>query len=479
MKQGTQPGVSWRFVLVLLLTAMLAHLSACSNAPHLPPSFILINVDTLRADYLGCYGFEGDVSPNIDALASEAFRFDNSFVQSPWTKPSVASLFTSLYPQVHQLTNHEGRYWGETTGQMKTGVLAGEAVTLAEVLQAQGYETAAFVSNPWLVSTYGFAQGFDFYDDHIVGLAIPADRLTSNARAWIETRSGNAPFFLYIHLMDVHAPYAYYAPREDFDSLAGQNRREERVLSEQEVPYKRWNNIEKKPQWATEEMRHTLSYWKTRYASGVRAMDRRLGPFFDFLRRRETLDRAYFLLTSDHGEELFEHGDWSHGQNLYDHQLRIPLLIRPPGGLREAGRVEDIVESVDVMPTILALAGAPAESRAQGRDVSSVFEGTTDPGEAATYATATQRHPGLYSIRTRNHKLLFGLDTGELQLYDLARDPAEQLNLGGSQPEITERLRNQLLAHIAESTAEGTLEAEPAPIPQDILDKLRSLGYVN
>ncbi len=193
MKSGTQPVVNWRFFLMLSLIKVLAHLSACSTGQDLPPSFILINVDTLRADYLGCYGFEGDISPHIDALASESFRFDNSFVQSPWTKPSVASLFTSLYPQVHQLTNHEGRYWGDTTGQMKTGVLAEEAVTLAEALQSQGYETAAFVSNPWLVSTYGFAQGFDFYDDHIVGLAIPADRLTANARAGLKPGLGAHP----------------------------------------------------------------------------------------------------------------------------------------------------------------------------------------------------------------------------------------------------------------------------------------------
>ncbi len=278
--------------------------------------------------------------------------------------------------------------------------------------------------------------------------------------------------------MDVHAPYAYYAPRKDFDSLAGQTQGEERVLSEQEVPYKRWNNIEKKPEWATEEMRHTLSYWKTRYGSGVRAMDRRLAPFFDFLRRRGILDRAYFLFTSDHGEELFEHGDWSHGQNLYDHQLHIPLMVRPPGGLPETRRIEDIVESVDLMPTILALAGAPAESTAQGRDVSGLFQGRADPAETATYATATQWHPGLHSIRTRNHKLLFDRDTRELWLYDLVQDPEEQQNVAENQAEIAAKLQHRLQAHIAESTARGTLEAEPAPIPEDILKKLRSLGYV-
>lgn len=164
---------------------------------------------------------------------------------------------------------------------------------------------------------------------------------------------------LYLHLMDVHAPYAYYAPREDFDSLSGSKWGEERILSEQEAPYNRWSNIETRPEWATEEMRHTLSYWKTRYASGVRAMDRRLGPFFDFLRRHGTLERSYFLLTSDHGEELFEHGDWSHGQNLYDHQLRVPLVIRPPGGLRERRRIVATVDSIDLMPTVLALAAGP------------------------------------------------------------------------------------------------------------------------
>ncbi len=174
-------------------------------------------VDTLRGDYLGYDGFSGPISPNADVLAAESIVYDNCFAQSPWTKPSIASLFTSLYPQAHGITNHEGKYWGG-------------------------------------------------------------------------------------------------------DGLC-------------------------------------------RYPSGVRAFDRRLGGFLEFLRDAGLLDNAIVILTSDHGEELFEHGGWSHGQNLYDEALRVPLLIRQPRARDGGTRVTTLVELVDLMPTLLSLVGLAAPGR--------------------------------------------------------------------------------------------------------------------
>jgi arylsulfatase A-like enzyme len=458
--------------------ALAAALAGCAAEPQ-RPDVILLVVDTLRADHLGSYGYPGPISPHADRLAAESVRFTACFAQAPWTKPSVASLLTSLYPQVHGMTDHEGQYWNAGTDALRTGILSENAVTLAEALRGAGYATGGFIANPWIVAEYGFAQGFDVYDQASAALGTPADDLTGRASAWLESLPRDRPAFLYVHFMDVHAPYALHATREDHEAIAGALRpRDDARIAPADAPHRRFQNIEVRPFWATNAMRETLSYWKARYGSGVRAFDRRLGAFLDELRAAGRLDRAWIVLTSDHGEELYEHGGWSHGQNLYDHQLRVPLLVRRPGG-RGAGSVDDIVQLVDLMPTLLALAGARPEPAAQGRDLSPLLAGRTVEPAARAYATATQRVPGLYAVRERDAKLILDADTGDAWLYDLVRDPAEQRDrsaaLGARVAELTEAL----WAHIRESTAGGTLDRNTISLPDDARERLKALGYLD
>ncbi len=464
---------SW--AIVLLAVAILPS-AACRLSRGGSPNVILIMVDTLRADYLGSYGFEGPISPRLDRLADESIVFRNCFTQSPWTKPAIASLFTSLYPQVHGLTNHEGKYWGDSSSEARTGTLSEHATTLAETLRAAGYRTAGFVSNPWVSAAYGFGQGFDHYDDEHRKYTTSVVDLTAAARAWLESRSSNAPYFLYLHFMDVHAPYS--APRADFSSLReSPSVASYRVLNRREMPDVRWMNFEVRPEWATDVMRSSVSYWRTRYASGVRAFDRRLGEFVDYLKQEGELDRSLFLLTSDHGEELFEHRSWSHGQNLYDHQLHVPLIVRNPQGRNGGVESETFVELVDLMPTILsALALAPPE-RMQGRDLSPVLNGRAVEDPGITFATATQRTPGLYSVRTEQYKLIFDLDTSRGELFDLTQDPVEQRNASRVEPDVVAELRKRLLIHIRDSIAGGTLDAESTAISAEHRERLKALGY--
>ena len=453
--------------------------AACAPAPPERPNVILIVVDTLRADFLGAYGFQGSISPTLDALAAESVVFERCFAQSPWTKPSVASILTSLYPQVHGLTNHDGKYWGEETTELKTGILPDSAVTLAEAMQQSGYATAAFVGNSWLTRPYGFAQGFDVYDDSVNHLLVTFDQLTAAAMAWLDGRSGDteSPFFLYLHPMDVHAPYN--AAKEDYDALVsspslGLNLR----LAENEVPYRRWQNIERRPPWASDQLRRELTYWKTQYASGVRALDRRLAPFLDYLRESGLLDRSYLVFTSDHGEQLFEHGDWSHGQTLHDHQLHIPLMIRQPGAEGGGRTVPHIVEQIDLMPTLLSLIGADAGGALQGRDVSQLLRRAAKGDLGASLATATHRRPNLYSLRSERYKLFFDVQSGEVELFDLNYDPGEQRDVAVAEPEVAAQLQDQLVEKIQASLADGTLESETADIPDEMRRKLEALGYL-
>jgi arylsulfatase A-like enzyme len=459
------------------VAALLAPAGACRLLRDDAPNIIFILVDTLRADYLGTYGFRGQVSPNVDRLAGESIVFRNCFSQSPWTKPAVASLFTSLYPQVHGLTNHEGRYWGTESPETSTGVLSDRATTLAERLRERGYDTAAFVSNPWITGAYGFAQGFDIYDDDQTDFVKSVAPLVDDARTWLESREGRAPYFLYLHFMDVHAPYS--APEDDFTALRGSpSVSADRLLLPGEMPDLRWKNIEVRADWATNEMRRGVAYWRTRYASGVRAFDRRLGELLDYLRQSGELDRSVVVFTSDHGEELFEHGDWSHGQNLFDHQLRVPLIVRNPLGRAGGFETEAFVELVDLMPTLLSVAGAEPPVGLQGRDVSAVLEGRAVEHPAITFATATQRSPGLYSARTADHKLIVDLDSTWERLFDLTRDQAEQQDASENQSHVADELRDRLLTHIVESVAAGTLEVGEVEISPDLQERLEALGYL-
>ena len=469
--------VSRRTLLSLLAVGLLVAATACRLVRDERPNIIFILVDTLRADYLGAYGFEGRVSPEMDALARESILFRNCFTQSPWTKPAVATLFTSLHPQVHGLTNHEGKYWGEATPEMRTGILSRRATTLAERLRESGYETAGFIANPWLDAAYGFDQGFDVYYDEETDFSTTARHLMDDVRAWFDAREADKPYFLYLHLMDVHAPYS--ASRPDFITVRqSPTLQSDHILGPKEMPDLRWHNLEIRPSWATDEMRREVAYWRARYASGVRATDRRLGLFLDYLRKRNELDSSILVLTSDHGEELFEHGDWSHGQSLFDHQLRIPLIIRNPQGRGGGVEVDTFIDLIDLMPTLLAVARAEPPEGMQGRDMSAVLEGHPVERPEFTFATATQRIPRFYSVRTARHKLLLHLDTEWQRLFEMANDGTEHEDVSAREPEVAQELRDRLLAHIRDSVAGGTLETETAEIPEELQERLRALGYL-
>ena len=425
------------------------------------------------------YGFAGPISPELDTLAEESVVFQNCFAQSPWTQPSVASLFTSLYPQVHGLTKYDGQYRNEIKNQSGTGILSDQAVTLAESLGEVGCQTAAFVSNPWVASGYGFAQGFDVFKEHYLdrALKLPADILIHDARTWMESRNSEKPFFLYLHFMDVHAPY--FATRSDFDVLIGSpSLGGDRTLAESEVPYHQFPRIEVRADWASNGMRHTLSYWRTKYVSGVRAFDRHLSSLLEFLRRAGELDRSYLIVTSDHGEELFEHRGWSHGSNLHDYQLHIPLLVRNPAAANGGRRIENIVELVDLMPTLLSITGAETKAHLQGQDVSSYLRKNPTEDSRVSFATATSKNPALYSIRTRQHKFIFNVDTGKSQLFDLLQDPGEEQDHSAREPKMAQQLEDELKAHIVESVASGAFQPEVSPISDEDLERLRSLGYL-
>jgi choline-sulfatase len=442
-----------------------------ASAPDTPPSIILVMIDTLRADYVGSYGFAGDITPHLDALAAESHRFARCYSQAPWTKPSVASLFTSLYPAAHGVDRHAGRI-GDPDVPID-GVLADEAVTLAESLADQGYRTAAFIANPWISEPYGFGQGFETYDDDVLNFKTPASDLLDKARAWMESLEPDEPFFLYLHFIDVHGPYE--SPEWAFDAVRDmQGVASSRTLSRNQAA--KLPDYLLEPEWVGEPPTKSLTTWRARYAAGVRVFDEQFGVFVDELRTGGWLDRTALVVTSDHGEELCEAGRWGHGHTLLENQTRVPLLIRPPGG-EAGGRVhDDVVGLVDLMPTLLALGGGTVPAGLDGRDLTPELEGRSS-GPGAAFSTGVKNHPDVYSLVIGTHKLVMSQKRGALELFDVEADPTERNNLAAHEPRITAAMAEQLRAIIEVQQQRGPFEAAPVPLSDERSEALRALGY--
>jgi arylsulfatase len=439
------------------------------------PSIVLILVDTLRRDYLGFHGFEGPVSPNLDWLAKESVVFESAFTQAPWTKPSIASLFTSLHPDTHGLDNHEGLFGPRRNEALSTGVLPAEAVTLAETLSGAGYRTAAFVANPWIHGRYGFDQGFDSYE---VVETLPD--ILERARAFLGKDQGQ-PFFLYLHFMDVHGPYD--APEKDFEVMGTSpslGARADPPDSLRELP----PYLAGIP-WFTDEDFRTRNFGeviafrqsrshtvRARYAANIRDFDRRIAPFLNEVRNSVLNERTVLALTSDHGEELLEHGGWDHGFNLYEHQIRVPLLIRAPGARGAGRRAVRRANLVDVMPTLLALAKVPVPEGVEGRDLFA-----SEEADALSFASATKHREGVQALRTDRYKLILDGKSGAVSLFDLEADPSEYRDIASE----NEAEARKLLGILSRRMAEGRrhrLQPESAVIPEEIRKRLESLGYL-
>jgi arylsulfatase A-like enzyme len=463
-----------RSVLVLLLavgTTGVGALSGCRPVPE-GPSVLVIMVDTLRADSLGLYGFEGPTSPFLDRWASSAVVFTSCRSQAPWTVPSVASILTGWHPVGVKAQPPAG---APRMAPSKLAIPA-EATTLAESFAANGWSTAAFIANPWLAPELGFHRGFEHVEDTNSGL--PADddeKVFKRAGEWLIEQGGRRPWFAYVHLMGVHGPYD--APIADVEAVSGApGLGESRALTAAEreaIP-----KYLLKADWATGPAAEDLRTWRVRYAAGVRRLDRQLAAFIESLDTAGALDGAIVVLTSDHGEELAEHGGWDHGLSLYEHQLRVPLVVRVPGA--EGRRIEEPVELVDLAPTLRAMAGVPAAELTAGVDLSTLLD-TGDPqSDAATVlASGVKYLPNMHTVIDGRFKLIENLSTGGVAVFDLVADPDEQHNLANDDPQRTVELRNLLRTEL---DARVDLTQIPPPVQPEVSEErrrmLEELGYV-
>jgi arylsulfatase A-like enzyme len=462
-------------------SAALLLLAACGGSEPNRPNVILVSIDSLRPDHLHCYGYARETSPTIDALAAGGVRFENAVSTTSWTLPAHAALFTGLYDSTHGLFDNGLR-------------LAEEHRTLAEELRELGYHTAGFFGGPYLHPTFGLGDGFDVYTSCMTAVApdlndeqmraesrapdgsshddVTSPRTIEEVARWSASRPADRPFFLFVHLWDVHYDFLPPPPFDRmFDpdytgSIDGRG-----FMSRPEV----------RPQMDARDLEHL----KALYDGEIRSTDEALGKILAGLREKGLLENALVIVTADHGEEFFEHGGKGHQKTLFDEVLRIPLVVSWPGVI-DAGRVvTDQVRIVDIAPTILAAAGARAVPAMQGRDVSPLARGEAlAPAAALCELHADKRD--FRALRTNEFKVIdFGQapDGRELPTvgFDLAADPWEREPMRLQGDERVRAAREKL-----DATRESALalrkylgaRSQHAPIDAELERKLRETGYL-
>jgi len=393
-------------------------------------NLVVITLDTTRADRLGCYGFRGVETPNIDALARDGIVFDYATATVPLTFPSHSSIFTGLVPPHHGVRDNGGFFLDDAK------------VTLAERLREKGVATAAFVGAWVLERKWGLAQGFDEYSDRfdlskykVISLGTvqkPGDEVMDGALAWLEGVKQRR-FFAWVHLYDPHTPYD---PPEPFASR----------------------------------------YFSQPYLGEIAYTDQVVGRLLSWLKEKGLYERTLVVLTADHGESLGDHGESTHAYFVYDATTHVPLVVRTPWGIR--GRRGVQVSGVDLMPTVLDLLGLPAQPGIDGRSLAREIldPAATSPDRMAYSETYFPRyHFGwqhLRAIRSRAYKYV---EAPEPELYDLAQDPGETKNIyrGFSARAESLRLRLEELTRQESGAAPERRSLDP-----ETLQRLAALGYV-
>lgn len=431
---------------------------------------ILIVIDALRADHLGCYGYERETSPRLDELAGEGVIFKHCYSQSSWTKPSVASILTSLYPSRHGTTLH---------GQ----ALPENVVTIAEVMSEQGFLTYGFVTNPNLKKIFNFDQGFDFFDDRLLEdkfyygvlrqlgqkppyfLRLFTNRFNTHVRdnarlannfiiPWLrEYQDQN--FFMYLHYMDPHRPFIPPAPyNKMFPYVRGD--KDSRMLS--------------------------------LYDGEIRFVDTEIGNLIDELKALRLFAKTLLIITSDHGQAFGEHGDYGHGRTIYQNQLQVPLLGRGPGNFSGGRQIAAPVKVLDLVPTILDFLDIESDVDWEGSSLLPLIENEKSE-ETGKPIFLEENLDGNYilsgviknnewkHILTEKSALRDVTKEGREELYNLVQDPQESNNLVDREPEMLETMRNYLIGFKNRLPAQ---ERNPSQVKIDpeTIRQLRALGYL-
>ncbi|MFH1679513.1 MAG: sulfatase [Candidatus Eisenbacteria bacterium] len=469
------------FLAALLVLGLVPTLAVPSGGPRLAakpsarsrPHVFIILVDTLRPDHLSAYGYDLPTSPEVDAFAREAVFYGRSFAQAPWTRPSCASLLTSLYPP-------------EIGTRMLWDVLPAEVPILSQFLEIEGYATAGIVSSMQISPIFGFDKGFDLFDIGSTkfgwaGLGIPlvrlgriersasyprynAGQLTDRAIRWFEDRRAEGrPLFMYLHYADPHAPYR--PPEQD-------DRWREFVRGEGgSIPAPR----DAPPLDGTILSEAEREALVARYDAEIAYFDLHFGRLIRHLKKAGLYDGSLVVFTSDHGEEFGEHDGWEHGHTLYNELLHVPLIVKYPRGVGPpaGSRLDRMVGLVDVVPTIRQLLGAEwDDSRWRGRDLLAP--------EAVRAVYAANDTPALRALLSDSGKLIqvYGSEDEPIdeRFYLLETDFGERS--GGAIPASIDSATLAEMRNLIREVESLAIPSTRADVSPETREELRALGYV-
>jgi arylsulfatase A-like enzyme len=449
------------------------------------PNVIVIVIDATRADHLPMYGYSRQTAPNLTAFARGGTTFTRAYTQGTSTRPSIATLFSSMYPAVHQV-NYERDF------------LSDSFTLLPEALRDAGYATFAVSSNANVSPTFGYAQGFGEFRvwktesalrltllgriaEDILGPTLlarllgeradivpTADVITDITRDWV-TRHSQRPFFLYVHYIDPHYPYRALAPWD-------------KAFDHQKDPPRRAGGVDPIGM-APAERRAWTARTLDQYDGEILFADHHVGRLLTELQARGALDNTLVIGTADHGEEFYDHGDVGHGRTAYEEVLRVPLLMRWPGHVPAGATYDGLIGHIDMMPTILGLVGIDIPTRLQGMNLApQIAKGAAVP-ERRLFSQVVNDASRLEAAHGDRYKLIRhvrGPQQGTEEVYDRAHDPSERANLVTQSPAAATALRQELDAF---TKAVAAIASRIRPEQAKALDKdteraLRSLGYI-
>ena len=397
-----------------------------------PRGVVLISIDTLRADHLSAYGYELPTSPFMDEVAAGGVLFENAVSSAPWTLPAHASIMTGLDPSTHRAVDgSEG--------------IAGDVTMAAEMFQDAGYATGGFVAS-WFVSRrYGFDRGFDHFDDFQRTVQnntkdkIIATPVIDAAGSWLREH-GQDPFFLFVHLYDVH--FNYDPPAEHaalFDTgYAG--------LREHYKKYSYYPDHPLPPALLAQEV--------ALYDAEIHFVDAELRRLNGVLAEMDLADDVLMIITSDHGEEFFERGSWGHAHTLYEEVIHVPLIVKGPG-IAGARRWPGQVRGVDILPTLMEAFSLADPVRLAGISLwpllkegmdHQMMDGAPAPsGSRPAFMETSRFGSNVIGVRRDDWKAILDLEHGREHLFDLSQDPGEEHNLAAARPARMGQMREEVM----------------------------------
>jgi arylsulfatase A-like enzyme len=425
---------------------------------------ILISLDTLRWDRLGCYGYERQVSPHIDELAEDCVLFSHCFVQSNWTLPSHVSMLTSLNSRRHQVyLAHE---------KMSASLL-----TVADILRVHGYYNGGITGGGYVSEKFGFSKGFDSYkgERYVFHAENEAEELGRTTVEWLD-RNADKKFFLFLHTYQIHDPY-YNHPGITDEFVEGE-------VSWQSMPiasFLRNQEEKRKYEFTPKEQQDIVAL----YDGEIKYTDRFLiAPLLQKLKELDLYENTLIILTSDHGEEFLDHGSWLHAHTLYNELIKVPLLIKYPESEHRGKRIETIVRSIDIVPTILEAAGIDAAAfDFDGLSLQPVVRGKENDHRVFfsdfSHKGSSDLRPTMVCTNQDFFKLILNRKPSPPRsfLFDLAGDGQEQTNLETEEADRLRRMFQSILDYY-DNFKEIPLKSDQVIMDKALEERLKALGYI-